>query len=414
MMKKRILSLLLAMLMVMTLVPMSALAETAVTSGNCGFNDGDNVKWSLDSSGVLTISGSGKMADYAEEPEECMYRFWNAPWEELDVKSVVIKDGVTNIGAGAFAFTEIEDISIPSTVTDIGVVAFSNCENLQTITIPSSVKNIDNAAFRQSGIKSAALPNGLKQIEYCAFVGCSNLESVTIPGTVTSIGWRAFDICDNLKNVYFGGSQAQWRSVNVEKYNDVLSTVTMHYDYKYPDASTTSTGFADVASDAYYTEPVQWAVENKITNGTDATHFSPDQGCTRGQVVTFLWRAAGSPTVSGDAGFVDVKSTDYFYDAVKWAVANNITNGTDATHFSPSATCTRGQVVTFMYRAKGSPATSGSCGFVDVKSSDYYYNAVIWAVANEITNGTDATHFSPSATCTRAQVVTFLYRNAQK
>ena len=181
-------------------------------------------------------------------------------------------------------------------------------------------------------------------------------------------------------------------------------------NYKAPTAVT----FSDVAAKAYYANAVQWAVENKITKGTDDTHFSPDQGCTRAQVVTFLWRAAGSPTVSGDAGFVDVKSTDYYYDAVKWAVANGITNGTDATHFSPSATCTRAQVVTFMYRAEGSPATSGSCGFVDVKSSDYYYNAVIWAVANEITNGTDATHFSPSATCTRAQVVTFLYRNAQK
>ena len=172
--------------------------------------------------------------------------------------------------------------------------------------------------------------------------------------------------------------------------------------------------FVDVAADAYYYYPVQWAVANGITKGTDATHFSPDQGCTRGQVVTFLWRAAGSPTVSGDAGFVDVKSSDYFYDAVKWAVANNITNGTDAKHFSPNDTCTRAQVVTFMYRAEGSPATSGSCAFVDVSSTAYYYDAVIWAVANEITNGTDATHFSPSATCTRAQVVTFLYRNAQK
>ena len=181
-------------------------------------------------------------------------------------------------------------------------------------------------------------------------------------------------------------------------------------NYKVPTAVT----FSDVAAKAYYANAVQWAVANGITNGTDDTHFSPDQGCTRAQVVTFLWRAAGSPTVSGNAGFVDVKSSDYYYDAVKWAVANGITNGTDATHFSPNATCTRGQVVTFMYRAEGSPATSGSCGFVDVKSADYYYNAVIWAVANEITNGTDATHFSPSATCTRAQVVTFLYRNAQK
>ena len=166
----------------------------------------------------------------------------------------------------------------------------------------------------------------------------------------------------------------------------------------------------DVAAGSYCYDAVQWAVANGITNGTDATHFSPNAGCTRGQVVTFLWRAAGEPTVSGNVGFVDVAPGSYCYEAVKWAVANGITKGTDATHFSPNATCTRGQVVTFMYRAAGEPAVGGSNGFVDVAAGSYCYNAVQWAVANGITKGTDATHFSPNATCTRDQVVTFLYR----
>ena len=168
--------------------------------------------------------------------------------------------------------------------------------------------------------------------------------------------------------------------------------------------------FVDVAAGSYCYDAVQWAVANGITNGTDATHFSPNAGCTRGQVVTFLWRAAGEPVVSGNVGFVDVAPGSYCYEAVKWAVANGITKGTDATHFSPNATCTRGQVVTFMYRAEGEPAVGGSNGFVDVAAGSYCYNAVQWAVANGITKGTDATHFSPNATCTRGQVVTFLYR----
>ena len=168
--------------------------------------------------------------------------------------------------------------------------------------------------------------------------------------------------------------------------------------------------FVDVAAGSYCYDAVQWAVANGITNGTDTTHFSPNAGCTRGQVVTFLWRAAGEPTVSGNVGFVDVAPGSYCYEAVKWAVANGITKGTDATHFSPNATCTRGQVVTFMYRAEGEPAVGGSNGFVDVAAGSYCYNAVQWAVAKGITKGTDATHFSPSATCTRGQVVTFLYR----
>ena len=168
--------------------------------------------------------------------------------------------------------------------------------------------------------------------------------------------------------------------------------------------------FTDVAAGSYCYDAVQWAVANGITNGTDATHFSPNAGCTRGQVVTFLWRAAGEPTVGGNVGFVDVAPGSYCYEAVKWAVANGITKGTDATHFSPNETCTRGQVVTFMYRAEGEPAVGGSSGFVDVAAGSYCYNAVQWAVANGITKGTDATHFSPNATCTRGQVVTFLYR----
>ena len=168
--------------------------------------------------------------------------------------------------------------------------------------------------------------------------------------------------------------------------------------------------FIDVAAGSYCYDAVQWAVANGITNGTDTTHFSPNAGCTRGQVVTFLWRAAGEPTVSGNAGFVDVAPGSYCYEAVKWAVVNGITKGTDATHFSPNATCTRGQVVTFMYRAAGEPAVGGSNGFVDVAAGSYCYNAVQWAVAKGITKGTDAMHFSPNATCTRGQVVTFLYR----
>ena len=168
--------------------------------------------------------------------------------------------------------------------------------------------------------------------------------------------------------------------------------------------------FTDVAAGSYCYDAVQWAVANGITNGTDATHFSPNAGCTRGQVVTFLWRAAGEPVVSGNVGFVDVAPGSYCYEAVKWAVANGITKGTDATHFSPNETCTRGQVVTFMYRAEGEPAVGGNVGFVDVAAGSYCYNAVQWAVANGITKGTDTTHFSPSATCTRGQVVTFLYR----
>ncbi|MBR3423796.1 MAG: S-layer homology domain-containing protein, partial [Clostridia bacterium] len=170
--------------------------------------------------------------------------------------------------------------------------------------------------------------------------------------------------------------------------------------------------FVDVPAGAYFTDAVAWAVRNNITNGTDKTHFSPDAGCTRGQVVTFLWRSVGEPKPkTAKNPFQDVKEGDYFYDAVLWAVENGITNGMDKTHFAPNSTCTRGQIVTFLYRWKGSPKpASNKNPFKDVQSGDYFYSPVLWAVAKGVTTGTSKTKFSPNDTCTRAQVVTFMYR----
>ena len=175
--------------------------------------------------------------------------------------------------------------------------------------------------------------------------------------------------------------------------------------------------FVDVAEGAYYYDPVLWAVNHdpQITNGTDATHFSPNRTCTRAQVVTFLWRAMGEPEpTKTDNPFTDVKEGQYYYKAVLWAVENNITTGTSATTFSPDSGCTRGQVVTFLHRAQGTPAPGSSENpFTDVPEGQYYYDAVLWAVNHspQITNGTSATTFSPNAICTRGQIVTFLYRS---
>lgn len=178
---------------------------------------------------------------------------------------------------------------------------------------------------------------------------------------------------------------------------------------KINDDPTPSTGFVDVAESAYYYDAVAWAVENGITSGTTATTFSPDASCTRAQMVTFLWRAAGSPRATGANPFTDLDSSAYYYEAVLWAVENGITAGTSATTFSPDAIVPRGQTVTFLYRANGSPAASGS-SFSDVSADAYYANAVAWAVAESITSGTSATTFGPDQSCTRAQIMTFLYR----
>ena len=173
--------------------------------------------------------------------------------------------------------------------------------------------------------------------------------------------------------------------------------------------------FEDVREMAYYYDPVVWAVNHtpQITNGTDAAHFSPDKICTRAQVVTFLWRAKGCPEpTQNDNPFLDVMSDQYYYKAVLWAVEKGITTGTSKTTFSPNSGCTRSQVVTFLWRAEGqSEPTSNVNPFNDVAESQYYYKAVLWAVEKDITKGTSADKFSPDSTCTRSQIVTFLYRD---
>ena len=169
--------------------------------------------------------------------------------------------------------------------------------------------------------------------------------------------------------------------------------------------------FVDVATGSYYEDAVDWAVENGITNGVSSNMFAPDDPCTRAQIVTFLWRAAGSPEPETRAmPFTDVPVGSYYYDAVLWAVENGITKGTSDMTFSPDATCSRAQIVTFLWRYEKSPAAGTANPFADVKSTAYYADAVLWAVKEDITKGTTNTTFSPNADCTRAQIVTFLWR----
>ena len=169
--------------------------------------------------------------------------------------------------------------------------------------------------------------------------------------------------------------------------------------------------FVDVATGSYYEDAVDWAVENGITQGTDDTHFAPDGICTRAQAVAFLWRAAGSPKPeTRTMPFADVPAGSYYYDAVLWAVENDIAKGTSDTTFSPNMTCTRAQIVAFLWRSEKSPAAGTANPFADVKSAAYYADAVLWAVKENITRGTTNTTFSPDADCTRSQIVTFLWR----
>ena len=231
--------------------------------------------------------------------------------------------------------------------------------------------------------------------------------------TFTIRAGEGYEISDVLADGRSVGAVSSYTFENVRERHTIRAVFTTQIED--PDTPLTDAPFTDVPADAWYAQPVQWAVENGITSGTGAGTFSPDMACTRAQIVTFLWQAAGRPQPAGSGNpFADVKESDYFYTAVLWAVEQGITAGVSEDSFAPYATVTRGQTVTFLYRAAGSPAVTEGGSFADVEDGAWYADAVAWAAAQGITAGVSADAFGPNASCTRAQIVTFLYRFAEQ
>ena len=208
------------------------------------------------------------------------------------------------------------------------------------------------------------------------------------------------------------GDHVELTKVSNTKYTFKMPASNVTVKATFMDDNTMLNFFVDVPADAYYYDAVLWAVKGGITNGTSATTFSPDNPCTRAQMATFLWRAAGSPEPAGTPHpFTDIPADAYYAKAVQWAYEKGITGGTSATTYSPDEACTRGQMATFLWRNTGSQAPASSANqFTDVPADKYYAAAVQWAYEQKITAGTSATTFSPNDLCTRAQMVTFLYR----
>ena len=194
------------------------------------------------------------------------------------------------------------------------------------------------------------------------------------------------------------------------KYTFTMPTSKVEIKVTFMEDNSVLNFFYDVPNDAYYYEAVKWAAENGITGGVGNSLFAPNQPCTRAQIVTFLWRAAGSPAPKSMSSFTDVPADAFYAKAVAWAVENGITSGTGEGKFSPNAICTRAQSVTFLYRTSGSPAVSGSAEFSDVSTTAFYADAVAWAAKKGITTGIGGGLFGSDNDCTRSQIVTFLWR----
>ena len=389
----KILCCLFAVLLACSLVP-SAWAANTATSGTCG----DNVTWTLDN-GVLTISGSGRMTA-------------SSGWKYLksSITSIVIKEGITSICVSAFdGCAAATSVSLPGTLTNISANAFCNCkslvsldlpeglltiggnsftgcDSLVSVTLPSTLTALADSAFGHcSSLTSVKFSEGLVELSQSAFMGCNALTSITIPSTVTRIGAGVFFNCTKLMNVYFLGNAPE----------EIMPASTQSTPANNPSFASRVT--------LYY---------KADTNGWTSPTWNGYK--------TALWNDSDSP-------FLDVAESDYCYDAILWALENDVTTGTKAESFpgagdglfSPAGTCTRGQVVTFLWRAKGKPEPASTYNlFSDVTEDDYFYQAVLWAVEQGITNGTqDESYFgaqdglfSPDKDCNRAEVLTFLWR----
>lgn len=472
---KKTISLILALLMVISLLPMSALADgTIIQSGTCG----DNLTWTLDDAGVLTITGTGEIA--------------NNPWIKYkdDIKSVVVGEGVTGFcywafqgcsnlaevslpksatffGAGVFSgcsslrkvdipdgtkcievvmfsgCSSLEEVNIPSSVTAIGDNAFQNCSSLTKIVLPAGLTVLSEYTFKNcSELAEINIPDGVPYIGRETFLGCAKLTELDLPGSVTqicdnsfsgcsalesisftnsvkTIGENAFYGCDALKEVYFDGTEMQAAVIDVKDGNDALKAATAYYSLDYPFTDIAGSGLRD-----YISLGQALGIVNGYPDGT----FRPNNKVTRAQYIAMLYNMCGKPDMSGyGLSFTDAGSIAAPHmDAVKWGVAIGIISGYDDNTFCPNQDITRAQMAAFSYRllkliADSEPDADlkADCGFKDSASIPNVHKEAVNVCANlGIITGYDTDGdgegdtFRPNATATRAHAATIIVRMA--
>lgn len=421
-MKKKTLSLILALLMVVSLLPVSALAANTVQSGTCT----SGIKWTLDDEGVLTITGNAPMTE--------------APWSAYkdSIKSVIIEDGVTSIcGRAFYECTELTSITMPDSISYISDRAFFKCSSLKSINLPSNIMYLSHQTFygcsslesivvpdqvqstgenvfsKCTSLKEVVIKGSVSRIEYGMFAGCSSLERVSLPGSVKYIGSGAFYGCDALKEVYFGGTKMQCAVIDVEDDNDVLDDVIVYCALDYP--------FTDIANSGLR-DWISLGQAMGIVNGYPDGTFKPNNPVTRAQYITMLHNMCGKPQVITPGLLFDDTNTipNAYLDAVKWGVTIGIVNGYNGNKFCPNKEITRAEMAAFSYRLMkyitgGEPTDElkADCNFKDSASIPSVHREAVNVCANlGIIQGFSDGTFRPNATANRGQAATILVRVA--
>ncbi|MBQ4382788.1 MAG: leucine-rich repeat protein [Oscillospiraceae bacterium] len=334
------------------------------------------------------------------------------------LEGVGLPAALQSIGAGAFqGCARLFDLELPSSLRTVGDSAFRGCTGLRELELPRNLTTLGNDVFRDctglselslpgilgvlpsgvfagcTGLRTLKLENGIYSIRDRAFSGCTNLRSATLPVTVTSISATAFEGCSRLTVFAPDSSAAHTYAVNL--------------GINYEESDGVAVSFRDIEVGKYYYASCYWALEKGITVGTSAVTFSPNATCTRAQILTFLYRAAGEPVIDIQSPFTDIAQRAYYYPAALWAYALGMVEGGT---FQPSKPCTRAETVTYMWIFAEKPQAPLSY-FEDLNgTSAAVQQAVGWALANGVTSGITARAFAPDRTCTRGEIVTFLYR----
>ena len=373
----------------------------------------EKIQWKL-KDGVLTLSGTGGTAHNANLLFE----------DNVYIKTIVIEKGITYVAARTFSnLPNLKTVIIMDAATVCEHSFVSNCTNLDSVIIGA---NLENTKYTPSSIDLSAdkfivLTKNMEQPKWSGATVRNDLDCYRAGTLLIQNGKNLFTIADG--NNYIEANYI-FERVKIVSHNEIitmaknaLTDVSTSVLAKLPEElsgvnagsqiSTTTSKFDDVTADAYYAAPIAWAVEKGITSGTSDTTFSPDATCTTAQILTFLYRAYGSPSVNISNPFTNVNSDAYYYDAILWAYSKGILNGGN---FNANEPCTRASTVLYLWQAAGSPAVTYQSNLLDVHPDAKHAQAVAWALELGITSGTSDTTFSPDNTCTRAQIMTFLYR----